>query len=140
MCSARVQTRQAYQGWQARGFFLARRGKNPAEDPRRVAIMPQAAGTRTHLPRVTLNSDGQRHPLENGLTVFTLLAGIVAFATGWLVKQHMLASITGLAALVVGLYAQLISATRPERMLIVTGLVAAFVGAALGIAHGGFAA
>ena len=43
----------------------------------------------------------------------------------------------GLAALVIGLYAQLVSATREERMLIVTGLVAAFVGVALGLAHGG---
>jgi hypothetical protein len=50
----------------------------------------------------------------------------------------MVASTTGIASLVVGLYAQLISATRLERMVIVTGLVAAFVGAALGIAHGGF--
>lgn len=105
-----------------------------------MAIMPQAAGTRTQMPRITLNSDGKPHPLENGLTVFTLIAGIVSFATGWVVGQHLLATITGLAALVVGLYAQLISATRPERMLIVTGLVAAFVGASLGIAHGGFAA
>jgi len=104
--------------------------------------MPQAAGTspRSQLSHNPLNSDGQRHPLENGLTVFTLVAGIVSFATGWVVSLHLLASVTGIAALAVGLYAQLISATRPERMLIVTGLVAAFVGAALGIAHGGFTA
>jgi hypothetical protein len=102
--------------------------------------MPQAAGTRPrpHVPRMTLNSDGRQHPLENGLTVFTLIAGAVSFATGWMVSQHMAASITGAASLLVGLYAQLISATRAERMIIVTGLVAAFVGAALGIAHGGF--
>ena len=41
-------------------------------------------------------------------------------------------------ALIVGLPAQLYSATRTERMLIVTGLVAAFVGGSLGLAHGGF--
>ena len=40
--------------------------------------------------------------------------------------------------MLVGLYAQLISATRAERMIIVTGLVAAFVGTALGFGHGGF--
>jgi hypothetical protein len=100
--------------------------------------MPQAAGTRSRVPHVTLNSDGQRHPLENGLAVFTLVTGVVSFATGWVVSQHMIATITGAASLLVGLYAQLISATRAERMVIVTGLVAAFVGAALGIAHGGF--
>jgi hypothetical protein len=102
--------------------------------------MPQAAGTRPRptLPHVTLNSDGQRHPKENGLAVFTLICGIAAFAVGWVVRLHMLASILALAALLVGLYAQLISATREERVIIVTGLIAAFVGGALGLAHGGF--
>ena len=103
--------------------------------------MTQAADTRSssdasHNP---LNSDGRRHPLENGLTWFTLAAGLISFATGWVVSLHFLASVTGIAALLVGLYAQMISATRPERMVIVTGLIAAFVGASLGIAHGGFA-
>jgi uncharacterized membrane protein HdeD (DUF308 family) len=102
--------------------------------------VPQAARTRSspHLPHVTLNSDGRRHPLENTLTIFTLLAGLVAFATGWIVTQHLLATVLGVAALVVGLYSQLVSATREQRMLIVTGLVAGFVGVALGLAHGGF--
>jgi hypothetical protein len=103
--------------------------------------MSQAAETRSdsHVPHNPLNSDGRPHPLENGLTVFTLVAGFVSFATGWVVSWHFVASVTGIAALLVGLYAQLISATRAERMVIVTGLVAAFVGVSLGIAHGGFA-
>jgi hypothetical protein len=46
--------------------------------------------------------------------------------------------VLGIVSLLVGLYAQLISATRAERMIIVTGLVAAFVGTALGFGHGGF--
>jgi hypothetical protein len=100
--------------------------------------MPQAASARAR-SHLTLNSDGERHPLENSLSVFTLAAGVIAFAVGWVVHLHLIATVLGLVALVVGLYAQLISATREERMIIVTGLVAAFVGAALGIAHGGFA-
>jgi hypothetical protein len=102
--------------------------------------MPQAARARPSLrfPHVTLNSDGRRHPLENVLTVCTLAAGLVAFATGWIVTQHMVATTAGVVALVVGLYSQLVSATREQRMLIVTGLVAGFVGVALGLAHGGF--
>lgn len=96
-------------------------------------------GAHTQLPRFRiLNTDGRRHPLENGLAVFTLGAGIAAFALGFIVIAHMAAAVIGLAALVVGMYAQLISATRPERMIIVTGLVAAFVGLAMGLAHGGF--
>ena len=99
--------------------------------------MRQAASARPR-PHLTLNSDGQRHPLENSLAVFTLVTGVVVFAAGWVVSLHMLASVLGVVSLLVGLYAQLISATRAERMIIVTGLVAAFVGTALGFAHGGF--
>lgn len=96
--------------------------------------MRQAASTRPHL----LNTDGQRHPLENSLAVFTLVTGVIAFAAGWVVSLHLMATVVGGLSLLVGLYAQLISATRPERMIIVTGLVAGFVGVALGLGHGGF--
>ena len=51
------------------------------------------------MPHVTLNSDGRRHPIENGLAVFTLITGVVSFASGWVVSQHMIATITGAAAL-----------------------------------------
>ena len=103
--------------------------------------MPQAARARSspRLPHVTLNSDGRRHPVENTLTILTLFAGLFAFAIGWIVTQHLPATVLGVVALVVGLYSQLVSATREQRMLIVTGLVAGFVGVALGLAHGGFA-
>jgi hypothetical protein len=100
--------------------------------------MPDVASTRPHASFLTLNSDGQSHPRENALAVFTLVTGLITFAVGWVVSLHVLASILGIVSLLVGLYAQLISATRAERMIIVTGLVAAFVGTALGFAHGGF--
>ena len=104
--------------------------------------MTQAAGTsapgaavrrrvRPRLPHVTLNDDGQRHPMENSLSLFTVVAGIVACVLGFLAIQHGIgtwahvgATWLGLITLLVGLPAQLFSATRPERMLIVTGLVA----------------
>lgn len=116
--------------------------------------MTQATGTSTsgaargrgrpRLPHLTLNDDGQSHPVENSLSVFTLVAGLVACVLGFLAYQHVSGAWThvgatwlGLITLVVGLPAQLYSATRTERMLIVTGLVAAFVGVCLGLAHGG---
>jgi hypothetical protein len=108
--------------------------------------MPQAVRARAHLhlPHVTLNTDGQSHPAENVLSVATLIAGLVALAFGFLANQggvaawaHVAASWLGLVALGIGLYSQLVSATREQRMLIVTGLVAAFVGVSLGLAHGG---
>lgn len=95
-------------------------------------------------PHLTLNTDGQRHPVENVLTLFTLAAGLTACVVGFLANYvvsqpwaHIAATWLGLAALLVGLYSQLVSATRQERMLIVTGLVAAFIGVALGLANGG---
>jgi hypothetical protein len=98
--------------------------------------MSQATKARTH-PRITLNSDGEKHPRENGLAIFTLIAGLVAFAIGWIVVRHAIAFWIALATMLVGFYAQLISATREQRIIIVTGLIAAFVGGALALAHGG---
>ncbi len=114
--------------------------------------MSQATGERSstaerarpRLLHVALNTDGRRHPVENVLTLFTLAAGLVACITGFLANYvvsqpwaHIIATWLGLAALLVGLYSQLVSATRQERMLIVAGLVAAFVGLCLGLANGG---
>jgi hypothetical protein len=105
-----------------------------------------AATARGHprFPHLTLNDDGQRHPTENALSVFALVGGLVACVLGFLANQdvsgawtHVGATWLGLIVLVVGLPAQLFSATRSERLLIVTGLVAAFVGVCLGLAHGG---
>ena len=107
---------------------------------------PATAGRRARprRPHLTLNDDGQPHPLMNSLSLFTLVAGLVACVLGFLANQHgagswahVGATWLGLITLVVGLPAQLLSATRSERMLIVTGLVAAFVGVCLGLAHGG---
>jgi hypothetical protein len=102
--------------------------------------MPEAveSGTSDRPRRLTLNTDGHRHPVQNSLTAFTFIVGIVALATGFNRHLHSVASICGAAGLVVGLFTQLISATREERIFIVAGIIAAFVGLALGVAHGGF--
>jgi hypothetical protein len=102
--------------------------------------MPEATrtGSRARPPRLTLNSDGQRHPLENALTAFTFVAGIVAFAIGFIVRAHVAGTVLGIASFVIGLYAQLVSATREQRIFIMAGIIAAFVGMGLSIAHGGF--
>jgi len=103
-------------------------------------------GGRGHLPHVSLNSDGQPHPMVNALTIFTLVIGLVSFVLGLVIRNisdtglgwAIATGATGLAALLVGLYTQMISVTREQRVLIVTGIIAGFVGAALGLAHGGF--
>ena len=95
-------------------------------------------------PRI-LNSDGRPHPVENALTIFTLLAGLVSFVLGLVVRNvhtgpavHITATATGLTAMLVGLYTQMVSATREQRVLIVTGIIAGFVGLAIGLSRGGF--
>ena len=106
------------------------------------------AGTAQSGPHQSiLNSDGRRHPVENVLTIFTLVVGLIAFVLGMLVRNmhtgaavHITATATGLAALLVGLYVQMISATREQRVLIVTGMIAGFVGLAIALGHGGFTA
>jgi hypothetical protein len=90
-------------------------------------------------------TDGRPHPLLNLTSAGVLVVGLASFALGMVLRYvtstHALAisaAITGLVSLLVGLYAQMMSATRGERILIVTGMIAGFVGLALGLAHGGF--
>jgi len=92
-----------------------------------------------------LNSDGQPHPVQNILTIITLVLGLVSFALGMVIRNvHtgaaviVIATATGLVSCLVGLYVQMVSATREQRVLIVTGIIAGFVGLALGLSKGGF--
>ena len=100
---------------------------------------------RTGRPHLTLNSDGQRHPLLNVTAFFVLIVGLVSFAIGLLLRTGpnsthawaIVAAVSGLTTLLVGLFAQMMSATREERVIIVAGIIAGFIGLALGLAHGG---
>jgi hypothetical protein len=94
-----------------------------------------------------LNSDGRPHPVQNMLTIFTLVVGLISFVLGLIVRNvHtgaaviVLATATGLVACLVGLYVQMVSSTREQRVLIVTGIIAGFVGLAIGLSKGGFIA
>lgn len=88
--------------------------------------------------RLTLNTDGKRHPVTNFLTICVLCLGLTAFVTGFIVRAHLLASCAGVLGFFGGLYVQYISATTAQRSLIIVGIVTSFVGLALGLAHGGF--
>jgi len=95
--------------------------------------------------RNILNSDGQPHPVENVLAIFTLVVGLISFVLGMIVRNaHTSAAVivittaTGLVSCLVGLYVQMMSSTREQRILIVTGIIAGFVGLALGLSKGGF--
>jgi hypothetical protein len=112
------------------------------------AVMAGSTGTSSQEQSGILNlNDGRPHPLLNLASVGTLVAGLVAFVLGMLLRYDagtgkgfaIAAASIGLLTLVVGLFGQMLSATRLERILLVTGMVAGFVGFALGLAHGGFA-
>lgn len=94
--------------------------------------------SRSRARQFTLNSDGRRHPLVNAAAAYTVVAGLIALVTGFNNSLHVVATILGVTGMGVGLGAQMMSATREERMLIVVGVVASFVGMGLGFAHGGF--
>jgi hypothetical protein len=105
------------------------------------------AGTAQNDPRQNiLNSDGEQHPVENFLTVLTLLTGLASFVMGLVVRNVpgvgsalvITATATGLVSVLVGLYVQMVSATRNQRILIVAGMIAGFVGLAIGLSRGGF--
>jgi hypothetical protein len=91
-------------------------------------------------------TDGRPHPLLNLASLCVLVAGLVAFVLGMLLRYDsgtgkavaIAAAAIGLVTLLVGLFGQMMSATRIERILLVTGMTAGFVGLALGLAHGGF--
>ena len=103
-------------------------------------------GNRTR-PNI-LNSDGQPHPVQMVLTIFVLIDGLLSFVLGMIVRNvptaaaawHIIATATGLTAILIGLYLQMVSATREQRVLLVTGMIAGFVGLALGLSRGGFVA
>jgi FtsH-binding integral membrane protein len=103
-------------------------------------------GRSGHFPRLTLNSDGRSHPMLNIASVFTLMCGLLSFALGLFLRTGpsgskgwaVIAAATGLGALLIGLFTQMMSATREERIVTVTGIIAGFVGLCLGLAFGGF--
>jgi len=95
---------------------------------------------------MTLNQGGTRLMALNVLAIVTIVLGLVSFVAGMIVRNepsasaalHVTATVTGAVSIVLGLYVQMISATRNERIVVVTGMIAGFVGACLGLAHGGF--
>lgn len=102
-----------------------------------VSQAPARPRPRTRYLSLRPESQGG-HPLIWAAAGYTLIAGVVSTVLGLLTVAHVLGTILGVTAFVIGLLAQMLSATRYERMVIVTGVVAAFVGMGLGFAHGGF--
>jgi hypothetical protein len=112
-------------------------------DSQEVVIM---AGTLRNGPRLNiLNTDGRPHPVENTTAVLVLVAGLISFVLGLIVRNvhvgpavHIAATALGLFALLVGLVIQMLSSTRNQRVVIVAGIIAGFVGLAIGLSRGGF--
>jgi heme O synthase-like polyprenyltransferase len=106
-----------------------------------------AGEVRTSRRPSILNTDGRPHPVENITAILVLAAGLVSFVLGLVVRNahtapavHVLATALGLFACLAGLFAQMLSSTRNQRVLIVAGIIAGFVGLAIGLSKGGFVA
>jgi hypothetical protein len=104
-----------------------------------------AGGVRTGGRPSILNTDGHPHPVENATAIAVLVTGLVSFVLGLVIRNvhtapavHIIATVTGLFSLLAGLYAQMVSSTRNQRVVIVTGIIAGFVGLAIGLSKGGF--
>jgi hypothetical protein len=108
--------------------------------PREVTAVSEApVRNREQERNFTLNTDGKRHPWLNLATAYTCIAGLISLLIGLMCRQaHLSGLVLGVTGFVVGMAAQMLSATRVERMFIVFGIVASFVGMGLGFAHGGF--
>ena len=98
-----------------------------------------------HVAGLTLNSDGRPHPLLNAACVFTLVIGLVSIGLGMYLRYGRARSrwrsrpgSLAWSACIVGLVTQMLTATREERIINVVGMVAAFIGLAMGLGHGGF--
>jgi len=91
---------------------------------------------RTH--RLTFNTDGRPHPMENTLVAVTVVLGVVAVITSAFDSLHVVSTWTGLAGILTGGWGQYISVTTAERFALIISLGMAGLGFYLGMAHGGF--
>lgn len=111
-------------------------------DIARTPPFPQMPHDKSHSD--VIGAGGTAHPLEYGVGVFVLAIGIASFILGMFVLTEpsvappvpLVALITAVVSIAVGLFAQMLSNTRLQRILLVTGMTLAFVGGALGLAHG----
>jgi hypothetical protein len=83
-------------------------------------------------------SDGRRHPVIISAGAYALFAGVISLVLGLMNVAHFAGTFLGVTAFMIGLVAQMMSTTTGQRMLIIVGVVAAFPGFGLAIAHGGF--
>lgn len=113
-------------------------------DIARTPPLPQMPRDKSHSDVV--GAGAKAHPLEYGVGVFVLAVGVASFIVGMLVFTEpsvapavpLVALVTAIVSIGVGLFAQMMSNTRLQRILLVTGMTLAFVGGALGLAHGPF--
>jgi hypothetical protein len=85
-----------------------------------------------------IDGEGRGHPLIDIAAVYSVMAGLAAFIIGMLDGSPMAGSILGITGFIIGLVGQMLSVTRIERIVLVFGIVASFIGAGIAFAHGGF--
>ncbi|WP_125618492.1 MULTISPECIES: hypothetical protein [Actinomadura] len=106
--------------------------------------MPQeAAGSRQAArsgPDAAARPDVQTesHAVGNALAAASITIGIAALVLGWIPATHLPGAIAAVIGLPLALYSQMISGTINQRWLNIIGMIAAFLGGAFALSHGGF--
>ncbi|MGZ4593122.1 MAG: hypothetical protein ACXV3C_04600 [Actinomycetes bacterium] len=90
-----------------------------------------------HHRHVTLNTDGQAHPIENVLTFAVAIFATIAIICAFFPSAHLVGSWAGVLGVATGIYAQYRSATTAERFVIIVGWGASAVGLAFNLVNGG---
>jgi hypothetical protein len=103
-----------------------------------TAVSQPQARSESRTQRFKLNSDGKRHPAINSAAAYAVVAGVISMVLGLMNVAHFAGTLLGVTAFFTGITAQMVSATTEQRIVIVCGIVASFVGLGLGFAHGGF--
>ena len=107
---------------------------------------PGAEQTSEQPSPLSTHGTGTASAMQTAAAAITIVLGLVSFVLGMIVRNmhgapsafHVIALVTGLLSFVIGMVFQMISSTRNVRILIVTGMIAGFVGAPLGPAARGF--
>lgn len=99
--------------------------------------MPKEA-TGARQPAARAEARPESHRYQDVLAVVAVTTGIATLILGWIPATHFPGAVLGVIGLPLALYSQMISATTNERWLNVIGMVAAFVGGAFALSHGGF--
>lgn len=89
------------------------------------------------LHRLTFNTDGRPHPLQNTLMALSFVLGVIAVCTAGFFSLHITTAWTGVAGVLAGGLGLFLSETTAGRFGLIIALGLSGVGFYLGVSRGG---